>query len=580
MVCLFLTRGVYMSYIVPNSTVKLISNCPLDKSQRDTWYFANIESQYNYFNSIVTQTFTAQSYQRVNKNTIRLEYRADALYSVNYMMFINTNYNHVKWFYAFVDRVEYINDNTCNVHYTIDVIQTWFFEYQEKQCFIQRMSVASDGIGENIEPESFNLPEYVTNGVEVIDLLKPIIVAVKQLAEGDEFLYFENSMIAGEVILVSANTTGGIGALQDYIMSAMIENPDVITDVHMALAPNGNVRYITGVDGSNPNYYVMKGRKMNAGGFEVDYSLVGNLSLDAGSTQLDGYTPRNNKLYTYPYHFINIFTCNGDSLSLRYEYFNNNNRSVHVCGNVLSPASCRLYPKNYKNTSETYYGENLTITGFPSCSWSSDAYTSWLAQNSIPIAVNTGIDIAGLGLSVMTGNPAPMMITSGYSVITNKQSGAKVTTESAQTRYRETPNDFTTQAVQVGLNSLGDAFTQGYKASLVNQITKGSYQNGNISFMKDYCHFYGTRASIPATTARRIDAYFDAFGYAYNNIGTPSRRNRKRYTYIQTRNCLVDGNLPAIDREQIEGIYNEGIRFWVNGVANIGEYNIADNGTL
>ena len=572
-----------MSYIVPNSTVKLISNCPLDKSQRDTWYFNNIQSQYNYFNSIVTQTFTAQSYQRVNKNTIRLEYKADSLYSVNYMMFINTNYNPVKWFYAFVDRIEYINDNTCNVHYTIDVIQTWFFEYQERQCFIQRMSVASDGIGENIEPEPLTIPEYVNNGVHVLDNLKPIVVTITQLDDADKpYLYFENTICAGKIILTTCNITEAINFLEHRVKQAMLENPDYVIDMHTALIPNGDVRTVA-PDAGNPAYYEFTERKLNAGGFSTQFTIDDDVNVSSSST-LDGYKPHNKKLYTYPFNYLNIFNANGDSLTLRYEFFRQNQynyKYLKLAGNVLAPASVRIYPVDYKNSDGDYYGENISITGFPSCSWSTDAFRSWVAQNSVPIAINlTTSLVAGsvaMGFNMLSGGSQLVGETVASGI-----SKAGVNYESVQKRYSYSQYNPESDVKNVvnGVNSLTDIFIQGYQASLANQITKGSYQNGSFTFMKNFYHFYGTRSSIPATTARRFDAYFDAFGYAYNNIATPSRRNRKRYTYIQTRNCLVDGNLPAIDREQIEGIYNEGIRFWVNGVANIGEYNIADNGTL
>ena len=39
---------------------------------------------------------------------------------------------------------------------------------------------------------------------------------------------------------------------------------------------------------------------------------------------LDGYLPKNAKMYTYPYNFYHVDNASGSDLSLRYEFFDNN----------------------------------------------------------------------------------------------------------------------------------------------------------------------------------------------------------------------------------------------------------------
>lgn len=578
-----------MSYITPNSTVKLLRNCPLDKSYRDTWYFESTSQQRAYFESLVMVTFTAISYQRVRRNVIRLEYNAENLYSVNYMMFQNTNYNPTQWFYAFVDYVEYVNDNTCNVYYTIDVLQTWFFTYSERPCFIQRMSVADDTFGNNIEPEPFNLTEYVCNGNEQLDNLKPVIVAIEQLSEtNNNSLFFENTLVSAQIIISGTGSSSVIGALSDMISSAMVENPNDFIDVHMALVPLGVPKTVAPHSDADTDEKIARitERHMDDGGFSTQFAIPSDIDVTINSSTLQGYRPYNNKLYTYPFNFLNIFTANGDSMSLRYEFFTGSgNRYLRLIGNVLSPVCVRIYPVDYKNYSNGYCGENISITGTPACSWSTDAYTSWLAQNSVPIAAQTYSTITSIAMSAILKNPAPAINT----IMTRTSTDTTGHQQSqSSTSYRTTRNpdavDTARGAVgsiaQVGINSLTDMFVQGYQASLSNQVTKGSYNNGNITFANDLYHFYGTRMSVPNVTAYRIDQYFDAFGYAINAISTPQRHNRKRYTYVQTRNCLIDGDLPASDRSEIEKIYNEGIRFWVYGQGDLGTYVLSDNGTL
>lgn len=48
-------------------------------------------------------------------------------------------------------------------------------------------------------------------------------------------------------------------------------------------------------------------------------------------------------------------------------------------------ASVRIIPQNYKNV-DNNYDESISLAKFPTFSWSSDAYTNWLTQNSINLA--------------------------------------------------------------------------------------------------------------------------------------------------------------------------------------------------
>ena len=61
--------------------------------------------------------------------------------------------------------------------------------------------------------------------------------------------------------------------------------------------------------------------------------------------------------------------------------------------------SGRLVPRGYKNI-DYNYDESIPLGKFPTCSWSSDAFTNWLTQN----AVNIGTEIVSTGVSAYSGN--------------------------------------------------------------------------------------------------------------------------------------------------------------------------------
>ena len=114
--------------IQPQSNIKLLHNVPLDTSYDHTIYFASSSAQYTYFAGLVKYNLTNQSYQRVNKGKARVAKCADDIYDCNYMMFQNTAFGS-KWFYAYIKAIEYINNETSEIEFEIDPIQTWFFDF-------------------------------------------------------------------------------------------------------------------------------------------------------------------------------------------------------------------------------------------------------------------------------------------------------------------------------------------------------------------------------------------------------------------------------------------------------------------
>lgn len=142
--------------IAPNSTVKLLSNVPLDNTYSDTIYFDTAANQQTYFNSKAKRTFSNQSYVRKAAGVVRLDCVADYLYDVNYLMFQNTAYGN-KWFYGFITDVVYVNDNRTDVYFELDVLQSWLFEMQLEYCFVEREHVTDDIVGAHLQPEPVNI---------------------------------------------------------------------------------------------------------------------------------------------------------------------------------------------------------------------------------------------------------------------------------------------------------------------------------------------------------------------------------------------------------------------------------------
>lgn len=150
--------------IEPNTTIYLMKDVPLDNTYTDTMWFENASSQWTHFKTRVDtedgMVFPVNTYQRVNKNSCRLQVSADDIYNYNYMMFQNTNYGN-KWFYAFITSVDYINNAVAQINYEIDVMQTWAFDYVLEMCMVVREHSSTDQVGDNLVAETIETGDYL-----------------------------------------------------------------------------------------------------------------------------------------------------------------------------------------------------------------------------------------------------------------------------------------------------------------------------------------------------------------------------------------------------------------------------------
>lgn len=140
-----------MSYITPKTNIYLYSNCPLPSNYEHTFYFADASAQDNYFSGLSRTLYSNNTYQVMSSGVVRIKDSIDNLYDKSYMSFVNTKSNGVgfenKTYYCFVTDVIYINNGTTEIHYTIDVMQTYLFQYKTgdglgKKMFVDRTHIS------------------------------------------------------------------------------------------------------------------------------------------------------------------------------------------------------------------------------------------------------------------------------------------------------------------------------------------------------------------------------------------------------------------------------------------------------
>ena len=527
-----------MATIQPNSIIKLFTGIPLDNTYTDTLYFETAAARDSYFNGLTPLfTFTENSYQRVTSGIFEADCSIENIYNANYMMFQNTGFEN-KWFYAFVTDVEYINNHNCRVHYEIDVMMSWLSECTLKNSFIERQHSYTDRVGDNILPEPVSLGEYkYQTYTELNQTVNHYAICIMRVevdsGEGSDGNLYDNVYSGGQLYAVDAEYESAAESINDFL-STYIQKPESIVNMYMVPLHLLPIRegYSTQAESYSGVAAVPGG--IPAGFFRTEIVPVSSY------TQIDGYTPRNKKLWTYPYFFYHVDNGDGAGLDCRYEFFTNGTPQFQIDGCITAPVQLRLTPLNYKGAvaqgANECRSEFITIAGYPVCSWNYDTYRAWAAQNSVPMALQGGLAVGGLILAAATGGV-----------------GA---------------------AVAAGAGVLGTAISavkQGYTASIQADVVKGNLQSGNVNFSKKKMTFYGGACGVTHDYALMIDRFFDMFGYAYNKVGTINTHSRPHWNYVKTNGCKLVGRCPADAIAKIKQIFDAGVTFW-KSAAEVGNY--------
>lgn len=513
-------------YIEPQTNVRLLKNVPLDTTYEHTIWFDTAAAQTAYFLSLTKHNLTDYSYQRVNRGIIKVGLPAEQVYDCNYLMFQNTGYGN-KWFYAYIKSVEYINNDVTQVVFELDVMQTWFFDYTVDYCFVEREHSKLDAMLANYVPEPVELGEYVFNDYSPLyDMHEmAILVAIVDVEDETNGKMYDGVYGAASIWAYRATTPNAVNSkVNEYIQQS-----DAIIGIYMcplAFVNDGNIP-IEGMELENHE----------SGSFK--YITKPMLSVDA---EIDGYTPKNKKLYTYPFNFYHVDNASGSSMSLRYEFMENRTPNLFIGTTITQPVQAVCFPLNYKGVTglDPLHTESISLNNFPVCSWAVDSYQAWVAQNAVPIAMSAGSNLASSAVrGGIAAGPAGAAIAAGSSVI----------------------------------SQVTGVMSQWYQASIAADITKGNFNNGGVNTANGFQQFYGGRCSVSQTVARRIDQYFDMFGYATNAVRKPNTHSRPHWNYVKTIGATITGSVPCDDMKKICQIYDTGITFWKNG-NEVGNYSL------
>lgn len=559
-----------MSYFVPNTTIWLLENIPFDKSYHDTVRFpfpqeatpANLQNARNlqfstYFSRYIKYTFDEQYYQRKERGWLRICKRYEDVYNCNYLVFKNTSYEN-RYIYAFIDEVVYINQVVTEIHYVIDVIQTWFFDIKWNECFIDRGHAPTDDIGDNIVPEDFGEQmdyDYYDLGTQpAFERVGTVLASTVEFSEQPSATIPSFDNVEGGL---RQRIYGGVqyyyfddyGTNQQYnwlnfCIQLLTRNGKSDALVSMFMYPwelfNQSDASIVNYDDSDP----------------TDNTFIRVLNPSAHISAFGNYVPFNKKLYTYPYVQVIASDENGQTGVYRPEQFKDTNGIKTNCVFKIQSAmsanpEMQIVPLNYEGMDVNFI-QKLTTNNFANCPYTIDSYLAWLAQTRVPRILSVVDSIGGIvGAENLTSQAAGVVESADRRKNVREKHIAERHISLAENRGINSAFNIGKTVAETFLNSYKPAIAQGQQTNAMQTAIE------RVGF-----RFY--RAYLKEMLARRVDDYFTHYGYAIKGFGDPRAyiQSRTNFSYVRTEGCNATGNIPNDDMTEINDIMDNGITFW------------------
>lgn len=523
----------------PTTALRLLDT-PLESDYRNTLWFPNREAQTSYFLGRTIKTYDNFQYIKKN-NTIVVDGEVDLLYNCNYIMYQNSNFTN-KWFYAFIDRIEWASNSSVRLYVSTDVIQTWFFDITYYDSYVDRCHSDTDVAGDNIVPEDFSVGN--PGGYQV--------AGSTDLAP-DGIALFATATYAGESRTGSVNS--GIYSGGQNLVDFHIDNPGVgsILDSYVK---NGTA---TAVIKLQQYPY-----KLKNGPMAVSFSKY--------PSSISGYTPKNNKMLSSA--FVTCFmSMYGQETDFNPVFITDSKVNIKVSADQTS-GTISAFVENYSDSSISTISMFASI---PESGWSYNQYKNDYNLHSGSNAMYVQRSVAQRTadyVSAGTNTAASVLDTAGSFFRTGVSLvGATGVPALGLSRALEnigsTARSFgeTNQAL-TALNS----FTDGYDSISQDLATISENYNapatGGMSASNGYIatgktvFSYGYKV-LPRDIVERCDKFLTVYGYKQSEYRAINLHARASWTYIKTNGLNASGNFPDDDMNIIKRAFNNGIFFWV-----------------
>ena len=507
--------------------------------------FPTAAAQVAAFDDLAAKGVSATKFNYIKKDqAFRIEGNFARFEAFNYCRYQNRDFvnrqGNKKWYYAFIDRVEYIAQDIAMIYITTDYWQTYQFNITYYKSLIARAHVkkSEDTVGRWLQPEPVGAPADYEKQISLFDETEwaPLWTMVSVSKPGNPWIYGgygDGSLMTGQYSCF-IHQADDIQKLINEFAGEVDRRQDILTFkclprwVYQTLKSGGWLNSVS------------------AGGVDFEYISTNYLCTQtanaelSGSTLACGYTPRNKKMLTSMCRVYVVYNYNGFSQPLRPEFISGNSIKMKIEMEPIATNVFKLKFTNYAMPAESVfdvpygcemqigYNENGGVQG---------------TLNRFGSVLNAAGAVAGsavsLGANIATGNVAGV--------------------------------------INSGVGAVGSIFNASRDiASAFNSkvATKGS-QGDSTSISSDNCVFRLVDCSPLYNECGPIDDFLDLYGYAINEWGKISswKDTRSKWNYLQTVDCNIKVNAPAPEAASIRDMFNTGVTIW-HSISDFGDYSL------
>ena len=492
----------------PSTQIWLYNNIPFDLNYKNVVDFSKSNRQ-AYFNGRLANCYQNILYIEKNGSVI-VPLNIGDLKNVNYVKYNNNNGEGD--IYAFVANKKYINQGATRLDLKTDIWQTNLNNYVLKDSFVVREHTVTDEIGENVIPEPITCDRIITHSKKNLfgGTYKTLIVLSKPLKEDEGLTTNIYNKPACNYYVVNSNDLTYFLMVLDYrgLADTVIGCYYLIIRAGYNLSNDYQLQLIDGGDTKTITYNRI-----------LSVHTITDTEHHPINNDLNGYIPKNKKMFTYPYNYMSI--TDGETEQIyKYEYFKNINNITFRRETIIdSSPSYFIAPQQYMgealNENEYFIYNKIVMP--PT---NSDSYKNYIAENRNSMALGLISSIGSTALGVATGNPLALVGgVGGLATTMARHIDSKNTPEKQKQRM----SDMTPLAVGVHI-------------SLIQKC-------------------------LSKEQAKIIDDYFTKFGYATNEIKIPNLTSRPYFNYVETRDANIYG-VPYEDLTEFEQIFNKGVTIW------------------
>ena len=423
-----------MAEYQPQSTFYLIKDVDIDSSYNHQYLFHNVSDRDAFFQSKIFVTVENGTYQRKNAGVVDVPFLSDFIASCKYMMWQNPEVS-TRWYYAFINRVDYVNPSMSTVYYELDVYQTYLYDMEWQPSFIERQHEPlynQDGtpvinlIDEGLDYGSTYRILKKTNLVQFPDVSFAVMGFTERITEYQtvnggsfgsvptqlfyyilpinvntttswQFTYNNSDSTSDSTLLTEINTFLGACVNDQNFVGKMVS-----CVIYPFLTLKNLGHYMANSSVSRKNFYTdslirSRVKWTTSGSMYLLEPVTGNFFTalepyevtDPHTIYQDFPQYEESKLLMYPYSFTELTDERGDSMVLRNELINGGKGSIHVgiYGTVNYVNQMSFLIRDYGGASGYYFENGIHDTSNASLPIIDEYTASYLQSNSNSIEV-------------------------------------------------------------------------------------------------------------------------------------------------------------------------------------------------